>query len=371
MCGRFGSARLLLTGIRLLPLLRSFPMPDNDNHPGTNSGYPDNPILVRVWRGAEVESVHRGAWVLVDPEGGVIDGAGSFRSPVFARSTVKALQALPLFETGAADRFNFGPEQTALAISSHNAEPCHTDVVRAMLERLELGEEHLRCGAQVAGDRETRWRMLRADEKPTSLHNNCSGKHAGFLTLSRFLEEEPASYLDVASKVQSRVRKAVTEMCGLSADELVVAIDGCSAPTFRMPLVNLALGFARLSNPDKLDADRANWCRVLQDSVAAHPELVAGNAGRIDTDISRATKGRLFPKVGAEGVYVIGEVDGGRALAVKLDDGGLRGMHRLIIGLIEKLGMASGEELEQLARWRNPIVRNFAGLEVGREEVLV
>ncbi len=346
-------------------------MPQNDSSSPSASGYSDNPVLVRVWRGGAVESVHRGAWVLVDPDGGVIEGAGAVHSPVFARSTVKALQALPLFETGAADQFSFGPKETALAISSHNAEPCHTETVRAMLERLDLDEQNLRCGSQVPGDRETRARMLAANEKPTSVHNNCSGKHTGFLTLSRFLKEEPASYLDVDSQVQSRVRQAVAEMCDLNPDDPTRAIDGCSAPTFRMPLVNLAQGFARFSNPDKLDRDRANWCRIMHDAVAARPELVAGNFKRIDTDIVRATRGRLFPKVGAEAVYVIGEVDGGRALAVKIDDGGLRGMHRLVIGLLEKFGMLDTSELEELSAWTDSVVRNFAGLEVGREEVLI
>ena len=346
-------------------------MPHDHSSPSEAAGYPENPILVRIWRGSEVESVHRGAWVLVDPDGAVIDGAGSYRSPVFARSSVKALQALPLFESGAADHFGFGPTETALAISSHNAEPCHTELARQMLERLDLSSEHLRCGVQVPGDRETRQRMLRAGEQPSSLHNNCSGKHAGFLTLSRHYGEEPASYLDLDSRVQSEVRRAVTEMCGLDADELTTAIDGCSAPTFRMPLDNLAQGFARFANPGGLASDRANWCRVMQESVAAHPELVAGSSNRIDTDILRATGGRLFPKVGAEAVHVIGEVGGGRALAVKMDDGALRGMHRLVIGLLEKLGMADEQALEQLESWRNPVVKNFAGLEVGREEVLL
>jgi L-asparaginase II len=309
--------------------------------------------------------------VLVDDEGRVIEGAGHYEHPVYVRSTIKALQALPLFESGGAEVFGFGAEEMALTMSSHNAEACHTERIGAMLERLDLGVEHLRCGAQLPGDSELRARMRASGEAPTALHNNCSGKHAGFLALARHLAIEPSTYLEPRSEVQRRVRRAVAEMCGLEPDRMPEAVDGCSAPTFRMPLAALASGFARFANPERLDPDRAAWCRNMQQAAAARPELVAGNHRRIDTDILRATKGRLFPKVGAEAVYVIGEVGAGRALAVKLDDGQLRGLHRLVLGLLERLGFADSDELDALNGWRDPIVRNYAGLEVGREEALV
>ncbi|MFT5287047.1 MAG: L-asparaginase II [Planctomycetota bacterium] len=341
------------------------------NSANPQSQYSDNPVLVRVWRGNEIESVHRGAWALVDSDGLVIKGAGDYFSPIFARSTVKSLQALPLFETGAAEKINLESDEIALAISSHNAEPCHTEVVSGLLERLDLGVEHLRCGVQQPGDRKTRLRMNAEGQAATALHNNCSGKHAGFLALSRHLGVEPANYLDPNSAGQKLIRQAVADMCGVDADLMSSAIDGCSAPTFRMPLFSLGRGFARVTNPVQNGSERGNWCKVMQTAIAKHPELVAGNHRRIDTDLIRATNGRLFPKVGAEAVYAVGEVGGGRALAVKIDDGGLRGMHRVVIGLLEQLEMLSSDELEKLEAWRNPIVKNFAGLEVGREELLI
>jgi len=123
--------------------------------------YPDNPILVRHWRGEAVESVHRGIWALVDPDGHVIDGVGAFEHPIFARSSTKALQALPLLETGAADRFGFGEPELALAVASHNGERCHTDVVQRMLDSIELEVGDLRCGAHRPYDREP-WAAVRA-----------------------------------------------------------------------------------------------------------------------------------------------------------------------------------------------------------------
>ncbi len=335
----------------------------------TRNGYPDNPVLARVWRGDAVESVHRGAWVLVDSDGTVVEGGGAFEHPIYARSTIKALQALPLVESGAADRFGFEEPELALSCASHNAEECHVAVVRGMLEKIDLGEDALRCGAQVPDDPGVRSRLRSSGAAPLPIHNNCSGKHAGFLALARHLGADPASYLDPAGDPQLSVRQAVAEMCGIDADGMPTAIDGCSAPTFRTPLVRLGHAFARLANPDGLPDERAAACRRLVAAVRAHPDLVAGNHKRIDTDILRATDGRLFPKLGAEAVYLVGEVGGGRALALKIDDGELRGMHRVLIGLLERFEMLTPAELAALEKWRDPVLKNRAGLEVGREEL--
>jgi L-asparaginase II len=206
------------------------------------------------------------------------------------------------------------------------------------------------------------------------VHNNCSGKHAGFLTLARHLGEDPARYLDPAGEVQSRVRAAVGEMCGVDPASIPLGVDGCSAPTFRLPLTRLARAWALLASPDPLAAarpERAAACRRMLDAARARPDLIAGNHKRIDTDLLRATGGRLVAKVGAEAVYLLAERDSGRAVAVKIDDGHGRGMHRVVLGLVEKLGMAGASELEALDAWRDPVLRNRAGLAVGREEVLL
>ena len=152
------------------------------------SGGAANPVLVEVWRGPAVESWHRGAWVLADGAGTVLDGAGDWETPIFPRSSIKALQALPLLESGAAERFGFDDGDLALAIASHNGEPCHTERAAAMLARLGLGAGDLLCGAHPPGDPATEAALRARGERPSALHNNCSGKHAGFLALARQLE---------------------------------------------------------------------------------------------------------------------------------------------------------------------------------------
>jgi L-asparaginase II len=320
-----------------------------------NEHYPDNPVVVRLYRAGVVESVHRGAWCLADPAGKVVAGAGDVEHPVFVRSSIKSIQALSLFESGAAERFRFSDAEVALAIASHSGEPCHTEVVRRTLERLGLGVRHLRCGAHPPFDAQTRDELRAKGEPPSALHNNCSGKHAGFLALSKHLGVGAEDYLQPESRGQVLVRRVLAELTGVPERALVPGIDGCSAPTYRLPLRALASAFARR----------------MTGAAARHPELVAGSRKCLDTDLLKASGGRLFAKIGAEAVHAIGVVGGGLGLALKIDDGGARALHALVMGLIEALGLARPEELERLAAWRDTKLENFAGLEVGSIQAVI
>ncbi len=337
------------------------------------AGWPDNPVLTRVFRGQWVESQHRGAWVRVDRSGKVLESRGAFASPVFARSALKPLQALALVESGAAAASGLLDDELAVVVASHNGEPQHVERVQRLLARVHLSESALQCGAQPPGDRRSRTEMLRQAKEPSAVHNNCSGKHAGFLALAIHLGCEQARYLDPESKAQLLVRQAVGEMCDCRGDQLTQAIDGCSAPSFRLPLVSLAAGFARLADPRGLGEAREAACLRIVSAVRQWPELIAGRHQRICTDLVKATKGRLMPKFGAEAVYAIGVTTGthrGEALAVKVDDGDTRGLHALIVALCERFGWLEAGELDALSAWREGPLRNWADIVVGRIEVL-
>lgn len=336
-----------------------------------SDGYPSNPVLVRVRRAGVVESVHRGAWCLVDPAGEVLAGAGAHEHAYFARSAIKSLQALPLFESGAAERFGFREPEIALALASHAGESCHTETVRSMLERLGLGVRHLRCGVHPPSDERTRGELRAREEAPSALHHNCSGKHVGFLALAQHLGLAPETYLDPASPSQLLVRRAIAEMSGVPEEELVPGIDGCSAPTYRLSLRALATAFARLTNPAGLAPARRAIAERLVRVAGQHPVLIGGSRKNLDTDLLGASGGRLFAKIGAEAVHAIGLVGAQRGLALKVDDGGPRALPVLVLGLLTRLGLARPEELERLAPWRETVLRNFAGLEVGELEVVL
>jgi len=337
-----------------------------------SNGTPDNPVVVRVRRAGEVESVHRGAWCLVDGAGTVLDGAGRWDHPVWVRSSIKSIQALPLVETGAADRFGFSGAELALALASHSGEPCHTETVCATLARLGLSVDDLRCGAHPPNDSGARFALRSGGGRPNALHNNCSGKHAGFLALALHLGVATDRYLDPDSEGQRLARSALAELTDTPVEALAPGVDGCSAPTYRVPLRGLATAFARITTPNRLEAKRAACFERLTAAARANPVLVGGSRERIDTDLLRATGGRLFPKIGAEAVHAIGVCERDRGLAVKVDDGGARGLHALVIGLLERLGLLESDaERGALAHWRDPVLRNHAGLEVGRVEAVL
>ena len=343
---------------------------ESGTFPRDELGYPENPVLVRIRRGEGIESQHRGSWVLTDSSGAVLDGAGDFTRPVFVRSTVKSLQALPLLETGAAERYGFRDVEIALALASHNAEARQVEVVAGLLARLGLGVEDLQCGPEPPRDPEARARLQADGGRATALHNNCSGKHAGFLALALHLGVPRERYLDPSSAGQVLVRAAVLAMSGVQPAQLTTAVDGCSAPTFRMPLAGLATAFARVSNPEGLERPRREACERMVASVAAHPGMIAGDHKRICTDLARATRGRIFPKVGGDAVYGLGICGADRGLAIKIDDGGSRGLHPLVVALLARFGFLSRPEAEALAPWKQETLRNWAGREIGRTEVL-
>ncbi len=329
-----------------------------------------NPILVHVRRGAHVESAHRGAWGLVDREGRLLEGAGEVDASIYARSSVKCLQALPLVEGGAADRAGYDQADLALALASHSGEPIHTERVAAILSRLGLSVADLQCGGQSPTDPTTRRGLVSAGERPTALHNNCSGKHAGFLAQGQHLGADPAGYLDPGGPVQAHVRETVGDLCGLDPVGLDFAVDGCSAPTWRLPLRALGRAFARVANPASEGEARREACERILAAAAAHPELVAGTHGRICTEILTATAGRLFPKVGAEAVYAVGVGGGDAALVVKIDDGAFRAVHAVVVHLLRRLELCTPAEGEALAHWTDAPLKNWAGREVGGYEVL-
>ena len=310
-----------------------------------------NPVVVEVLRGGHVESRHRGAGILLDADGGVVLQFGDVARPVFPRSAVKPIQALPLIESGAADRFALSPEELALACASHSGEPEHVAGVAAMLARAGLDEAALACGAHWP----TNAPAARALARPSALHNNCSGKHAGFLCLACVRGWPTQGYEDAGHSVQRAVKAALEDVCGERLD--VAAIDGCSMPTYAISLIGLARGFARMATARGLGAQRAAAARRLFGAMAAHPFHVAGTE-RFDTRAMMLLGGRAITKMGAEGVHCAALPELGLGLAVKADDGATRAAEVMIAALL-------GRFLEMPADLARPELKNWRGLVVG------
>ncbi len=331
-----------------------------------------NPVLVEAWRGNAMESAHRGAIAIVDADGRPVVSLGDTTRAVFPRSAVKLLQALPLVASGAAGALGLTDAELAIACASHNGEPAHVATARGMLEKVGLDGEALECGAHWPS-LDTATRALAAQgEMPVALHNNCSGKHAGFLCLACAMHGRDGlraftrGYVDPGHAVMREVTAALQAATGTELENAPVGIDGCSIPTYAIPLASLALAFARVATGQGLSADHARAAQRLRLAIARAPFMVAGT-GRFDTRVMEALGERVCCKVGAEGVYCAALPERGWGVAIKMDDGNTaRAAEVAMAAVIEAALPLQGDHAVLLRSLSDATLRNWRSTEVGR-----
>ncbi len=290
--------------------------------------------MAELWRGGMLESVHLGHAVICDASGQVVQAWGDPGAVFFPRSSCKMLQALPLVESGAADAAGLSDRHLALSCASHQGAAVHTGLVETWLAELGLGEDDLRCGAHLPYDIDSRDALIRANAAPCQMHNNCSGKHSGFLTLNRHLKGG-AEYIDVAHPVQVAVKAAFEEVTGETSPGF--GIDGCSAPNFACTVTGLARAMAAFAAADETDTRGRAMLRLRQ-AMAANPVLVAGE-GRACTELMRAMGGQVAIKTGAEAVFVAILPEQKLGIALKIADGATRASELAIAALLVQAGV--------------------------------
>jgi L-asparaginase II len=325
-----------------------------------------NPVLVEVTRGERVESRHRGAVAVADARGKTILSIGDVSEPVYPRSAVKAIQALPLVESGAADAFGFRARELALSQASHGGEPEHVDGVRVMLSAIGLDETALECGTHAPSHAASAAELLRRSKAPSPLHNNCSGKHANFLALARHLGIDHAGYIAAKHPVQVRVTEALQSLTGAPHAPDNCGVDGCSIPTYAVPLLALAYGFARFGTGIGLERSRADAAGRIYQAAVTEPFYVAGT-GRIDTELMTLLKGAALVKTGAEGVFCAALAGLGLGVALKVDDGATRASEAMMAAVIARL---FPDQAESVRRWTSAPVVTRRGAKVGEVRVL-
>jgi L-asparaginase II len=331
-------------------------------HPAGSMSASSNPVLVEVMRGELVESRHAGAVAIADATGKLALALGDVERPIFPRSAVKALQAILLVESGAADAFGLGDAELAVACASHSGDRVHVEAVRSLLGSAGVDESDLACGAHWPVSEEAFRDLVRRRARPLPIHNNCSGKHAGMLAACVHLGLDPRGYERADHPVQVAIAGIISETCGIALNRDDAAVDGCSVPTWALPLVSLAQGFARFGSGALLAAGRAEAASRLARACFAHPDLVAGE-GRFDTIAMRALAPALFVKGGAEGVHCAALPGLGLGIALKVDDGAKRGTER---ALAEILAALIAEARTALAEQLEGEVLNWRGLRVGQ-----
>ncbi len=333
----------------------------------------NDPRLVQVLRGDVVESFHRGALAIVDGDGAIVAALGDIERPIFPRSACKVLQALPLVEGGAADAFDLSDEELALACASHGGEPRHTATAAAMLAKAGLDETALECGTHWPLSDAALKALARAGATPTALHNNCSGKHSGFVCvgclMARAQGREPREfvrgYVQPGHPVMREVTAALQAATGYDLARAAMGTDGCSIPTFAIPLRHLALAFARVGTGVGLSPGHASAAMRLRRAVAGAPFLVAGS-GRFDTRVMQRLGERVFCKVGAEGVYCAALPEAGLGVAIKIDDGNnARAAEVVMAAVIEARVRLDDAERGFVRGLSDVTLRNWNGIEVG------
>lgn len=302
--------------------------------------------LTEVWRGEYLECIHRGHVAVCNANGDLLASWGDPNANILPRSSCKMLQTLPLIESGAADAYGLTSEHLALACASHQGAEIHTSRVSTWLENLQLSETDLRCGGHRPKDHDAADDLVRNGKNFNQTHNNCSGKHSGFLTLNKHIGGD-AEYIEIDHPIQQQIKNAIEDMADQQTSGY--AIDGCSAPNFGVTLFGLACSMARMAKPTGLGRIREQAIVRLVDAMAKHPELVAGET-RACTDLMRAMDGRTVVKTGAEGVFAAILPDHGIGVAIKIEDGATRAAECSIAALLVRLGVANPD---------HPLVNNL------------
>jgi L-asparaginase II len=324
--------------------------------------------LAEVRRAEVTESVHYGAVAVTNARGNILYAAGDARKMTFARSALKPFQAAPFFAADGVRRLELSLEEAAVMCASHSGEARHAQAVASVLAKADAQPTQLRCGCHVPFKFSWFDKLPPAGEAWSELHHNCSGKHAGFLAAARLQSAALDDYINPQHPVQIASRKALANCVGLDFNDLIAGTDGCSAPTYALPLHSLAQGFARLAlgkdAPDEASHDYKHGLDVAFKAMTTHPEMVSGE-GRNDLAYTLAGGGDWVCKIGAEGVQAIGIRSLGLGIAIKVADGNMRGLHPATVAVLEQLGLMNDERRAALASWTNPALKSAAGLPVG------
>ncbi len=323
----------------------------------------DEEMPVRVTRGGITESIHEVYIVAMSGDGKKVAGCGDDGFVTFARSSMKPIQAIPLVESGALEKYKFEDADLAQCCASHSSENMHIERVSNMLTKLELDESFLRCGGHQPHSEETFYGLIRAGRRPTALYSNCSGKHTGMLMYCRHKDLPLDSYHWIGHPLQQEIFSILSELSESPPDTITVGVDGCGVPAFALTIRQWATAFSKFASPESYPHHAAAMKRISH-AMRGYPELVGGT-GRFDTNLMLATNGRLLAKGGAEGFFLVVDTDREMTIVWKVRDGNARALPPVVIKTLIDLSLLRGEEHERLDSYTAPIVQNTLANPVG------
>lgn len=317
-----------------------------------------NPILVEVYRDSVLESFHRGVVCVVNNKGETIFSLGDIHQVCYPRSAMKLLQVIPFIVDGGIGKFGITLEEIAVMCGSHNGEAEHLRGVHSILQKIGLDREALNCGPQYPSSKRDANALIKADQKPHPIHNNCSGKHAGMLAACVLNGWTVDDYINPEHPLQQRILEICSIMYEYPKEKMVTALDGCSAPIFSVPVYNQAVGFKNLAANDHLDKEIQHACKIIVEAVSNYPFMVAGT-GRYCTDMMNITAPKIIGKTGAEGIFCMTFTEQQLGVCIKIDDGKMLPQYNVAETLVEKSGLFTSEQLSPLSGYRENTLTNF------------
>jgi len=311
-------------------------------------------IHVVLRRGETPESSHRVDGMVVHHGSGDARVFGDASVVSFWRSSMKPFQALPVVNAMVLTDLGLGEEALALACASHHGTPAHTQVVASVLSAMSLTEDALACGAARPADAEAARTLDAAGTLPGRIHNNCSGKHAGMLALSRECGWSLERYQEGSHPLQAAIREELGRWIESDPEGLPWGTDGCGVPTPALPLGEMASAYARLGVSEETGP------RAVVSAMTRHPNLISG-ASAFSANLMLATGGRLLAKEGAEGVFCVACPGAAWGAAFKVADGAMRALGPAVLRALETLDLIGSAELDRLEPFTRVSIRNTRG----------
>lgn len=321
--------------------------------------------MVNVYRGDLIESIHQGDITVVSDKGDILFEFGDSKKLTYWRSSAKPVQALPVISSGAAKKYNLTDREIAVICASHSGEDEHVKVVTGILEKIGLDQSALLCGTHPPVHKETARKIWREGKKPPAIRNNCSGKHAGLLTLCQYYGWSTEDYYKPDHPLQDLLLDTISEITVYPKEKIYTGEDGCGVVVYGIPLENMAYAFARLANPATLPPEYRESAERITSSMEKYPELVGGSE-RFNTELMELATGEFFAKSGAEAVYCVGHHEENIGIAIKVKDGGSRAAKPAVVETMKQLDLLSSDQLEKIEKYHEISMKNHHDHIVGR-----
>ena len=318
----------------------------------------NNKIICNVYRGTLIESRHHiDACVITDNDNVLFKTKGA-DGPVCARSTLKPFQLAAGLNLGLKKIYKFTDQEIAFMSSSHNGEEIHTKIAKKALDRFNISINEIRCGAHSPYSKQARNNLIENKKRPTSIHNNCSGKHISMILLGRLLNTQDKQYEKLDNVVQQTIFKYIKKLVKQNPD--FIGVDGCSAPAPFYPLKTIAKLFYELAKQESSEL------KTIYNAISTNPYMIAGK-NRFDTDFIKTMHPTSITKVGGEAIRGVAFRKGKRTIGIELKviDGSQRACGSAALHLMKHLDLIDKKNLEKLQNHFKPIIYNHNKVETG------